>query len=371
MVLIFPEETAPKNPWLYVWPWLFALRGFTSLSWYFGFPFSHEVGMRATHILEAVFVIVLLTVLTRNFRTAGPLGRRQLKWAVYGLYMGTVPVLAATFIAASAPQLWWIQEASIGAVVLTPFCLFIAIIRFNLFDIDRLISSTAAYTILFGVLATGALFLAPRLTDAISQFLGLSPSFVQLVFVAILALSVSIGQAYLRSLIERIFFAEQHALRQGITELLQTLPAGPDQWELLPRLGEKLNTLLHSESCVIYAYSGTTYASLFVKGSIVSPVFDIRSGLWGAIQARNMYMDEEDWRRSARVLLRPSERAVLDRLRIGFVLPLGQGTPPPFFLILGPKQSGGVYTATDAALLKNVARTVAAQLEREVSVSSE
>jgi hypothetical protein len=366
MVLIFPEETAPKSPWMYVWPWLFALRGFTAFSWYFGFPFSHEVGMRATHLLEVVFVIVLLTVLTRNFRAAGPLGRRQLKWAVYGLYIGTIPVLAATFIAAFAPQLWWIQEASIGAVILTPLCLFIAIIRFNLFDIDRLINSTAAYTILLSLLATGALFLVPSLTDAVSQFLGLSASVLQLVFFAILALLVIPGQSYLRSYIERIFFAERYALERGITDLLQTLPDCADQHELLSRIGERLSGLLRPESCVIYAYSDTVYSSQFVKGSIVPPIFDARSGLWGAVQTRYAYADEEEWRRAARVLLRPSERAVLDRVRIGFVLPLGQSNPPPFFLVLGPKQSGDVYTATDATLLRKVAQAAAAQLDREV-----
>jgi len=364
MVLIFPEETAPKSPWMYVWPWLFALRGFTAFSWYFGFPFSHEVGMRATHGLEIMFVVVLLAALTRNFRTAGPLGRRQLKWAVYGLYIGTVPVLAATSIAALAPQLWWIQEASIGTVILTPLCLFIAIIRFNLFDIDRLINSTAAYTVLLGLLATGALFLAPGLTHVASQFLGLSPRTGQLVFSAILALFVIPGQAYLRPHIERTFFAERHALEQGIADLLQTLPDCADQHELLSRIGERLSALLRPESCVIYAYSGTAYHSLFVKGSIVPPVFDIRSGVWGAVQTRNAYADEDEWRRSARVLLRPSERAFLDRLRIGLVLPLGHSTTPPFFLVLGPKQSGDMYTVTEATLLKNVAKTVAVQLER-------
>ena len=364
-VLIFPEETASSNKWIFVCSWVFALRGLTAISWYFGFPFPHEVGMRATHILEIALVATLLAIFTRNFFRAGPLGRRQLKWVVYGLYIGTVPVLTATTLATFAPQLWWLQEASIGAVVLTPLCIFIAIVRFNLFDIDRLISATAAYTIVLGVLLAGALLFAPRLVQAISPLLGLSSGAGQLLFSGILVLLVIPGQAYLRPQIERFFFAEQYALEQGIADLLRTLPECADQNELFTHVGEQLYNLLRPESCVVYAHGGTTYTPVFVKGSMVAPVFEVRSGLWGAVQTRNDYGDEEEWRRSARVLLRPSERSLLDRLRVGFVLALGQSKPPPFFLLFGPKQSGDVYTATDSTRLKNVAKTVSQQLEHE------
>ena len=363
--LVLPEEVAPTAQWMFFWPWIFSLRGVTALSWYFGFPFPHRVGLYSTHVLEATYALALLGILTRNFFRAGPLGRRQLKWVIYGFYIGGMPTLAAATLALFEPRLWWLREASIGTVVFIPLCVFIAIVRFKFFDIDHLISSTAVYTIALGLLVTGGLFLAPGFTHAVSQFLGLSPRAGQLVFCAILALFVIPGQAYLRPHIERTFFAERYALKQGIADLLHTLPDCGDQHELLSRIGERLSALLRPESCVIYVYSGTVYISLFVKGSTVPPVFDVRSGLWGAVETRNAYADEEEWRRSARVLLRPSERAVLDRLRIGFVLPLGQSKPPPFFLALGPKQSGDVYTATDATLLKNVATVVAVRLNRE------
>ncbi|MGE0825535.1 MAG: hypothetical protein AB7G75_16975 [Candidatus Binatia bacterium] len=362
--LVLPEEVAPTARWMFFWPWIFSLRGVTAFSWYFGVPFSHRLGLYSTHLLEATYALALLGILTRNFFQAGPLGRRQLKWVLYGFYIGGMPTLAAATLALFEPRLWWLREASVGMVVFIPLCVFIAIVRFKFFDIDRLISSTAAYTILLGLLATSGLLLAPGLTHAASQIFGLSPGSGQVVFTSVFALFVIPGHGYLRPQIERIFFAERYALERGVADLLQTLPECTDQHELLAHMGERLHNLLRPESCVIYEQSGTTYPPLFVKGSIVPPVFDGRSGLWGAVQTRNAYADEEEWRRSARVVLRPSERAVLDRLRIGFVVPLGQTKPPPFFLVLGPKQSGDVYTATDATLLKNVAKTVSAQLER-------
>ena len=127
----------------------------------FGIPLPPAVGFRATHILNVAFIVTLLVMLTRNFRRASPLGRRQLKWVVYGLYIGTVPVLVAIMIAMVEPRLWWLQEVSMVAMVLTPVCLCIAIVRFHLFDIDRLISATAAYTILSVLLLAGGLTVSP------------------------------------------------------------------------------------------------------------------------------------------------------------------------------------------------------------------
>ena len=92
----------------------------------------------------ATFIVLL----TRNFHRADPLGRRQLKWFVYGIYIGTMPVLAADMVITLDPSWWWLHEIATTAVALIPLCIFIAIVRFNLFDIDRLISATAAYTIL-------------------------------------------------------------------------------------------------------------------------------------------------------------------------------------------------------------------------------
>ena len=77
-VLIFPAEVAPPGgrvPW---WPWLFAVFGPISSSWVYGVPFPPEVGFRAVFAVNVAFIVTLLAVLTRNFRRAGPIGRRQL-----------------------------------------------------------------------------------------------------------------------------------------------------------------------------------------------------------------------------------------------------------------------------------------------------
>src|SRR5262249_11122141 len=147
-VLILPEESLLTDARQPVWPWLFAIFGPVATSMAFGVPLPPAIGLPAFSIVNVTFFITLLVLITRLFHRSDPIGRRQLKWVVYGLYIGTVPALIAGVSTALDPSLWWFYEIVTIPVALIPVCIFIAIIRFNLFDIDRLISATAAYTIL-------------------------------------------------------------------------------------------------------------------------------------------------------------------------------------------------------------------------------
>src|SRR5262249_60033285 len=48
-----------------------------------------------------------------------------------------------------APALWWLYDASLAFTIVLPVCLFIAFARYNLLDVDRLVT-TAAISPLIG-----------------------------------------------------------------------------------------------------------------------------------------------------------------------------------------------------------------------------
>jgi hypothetical protein len=363
-ILILPEEVAPTNRWMFAWPWLFALRGVTAYSWYFGWPLSHELGMRATNLLEFAFLVVLLAVLTVHFRRAGPLGRRQLKWLVYGFYIGVAPVLAGAIIAILDPELWWAQEASMSAIVFIPVCLSIAILRFNLFDVDRLISSTAAYSILLIILGAGALTAVPTLSASLSTLVGVERAVGNVALSLFLAAVVLPGQRYLRPQIERLFFAHRYAVEQGVQQLVRALPSHNTPQSLLAFIGERLFTVLRAEHCVMYGKVDTHYLPLFIHGSIAPPPFEAHSPLVGALQARAVAVDIDRWQRTMRVSLNRSERTLLDRLRLAAVLPIGRGEAPLAFLCLGQKRSGDIYTSTDFKALRTIGEKASEALQR-------
>ena len=57
---------------------------------------------------------------------------------------------------------------SIWTVPLFPAALVVSVVRFNLFDVDRLLSAAASYNVVLVVLGAGALIMVPRAAEAAS-----------------------------------------------------------------------------------------------------------------------------------------------------------------------------------------------------------
>ena len=92
----------------------------------------------------------------------------------------------------------------------------VSVVRFNLFDVDRILSATASYNILVVVLAAGALVVVPRLAEAVSGVAGVDPGAGQVVLSLALAALVIPAHRRLRPQIDRLFFKERFAVDQGI-----------------------------------------------------------------------------------------------------------------------------------------------------------
>jgi hypothetical protein len=100
-------------------------------------------------VLIAVTGLAALVSLAFRYRRAGTTERAQLKWLVYAAAVIVVAVFAQNLFASNNLQ----NAISIGAVALVPVAIGIAVLRYRLYDIDRVISRTLAYAILTGLLA--------------------------------------------------------------------------------------------------------------------------------------------------------------------------------------------------------------------------
>jgi hypothetical protein len=83
-----------------------------------------------------------------RYRRAGTAERAQLKWLVYVAAVIVVASLASLSVASNNLQ----NAISSGAVALVPVAIGIAVLRYRLYDIDRIISRTVAYAIITGLL---------------------------------------------------------------------------------------------------------------------------------------------------------------------------------------------------------------------------
>ena len=99
--------------------------------------------------LIAATGLAAIVSLAFRYRHAGTAERAQLKWLVYAGALIVVALLASVPIASNNLQ----NAISSGAVALVPVAIGIAVLRYRLYDINRVISRTVAYAIVTGLLA--------------------------------------------------------------------------------------------------------------------------------------------------------------------------------------------------------------------------
>jgi class 3 adenylate cyclase len=360
-VFLFPDDREPEGRWHRIWPWFFAVQGVFA-------------GLIASRMAIAVFgwlavsalgALAVVAVATWKYLGADRIARRQVRWAVLGLYLAALPAVVASILSGIDPRFGSLFFASFWAVSLAPVFLVVSILRFNLFDVDRLLSATASYNILLVLFAAGALVVVPRVAEAMSGAVGVDPGVGQIVLSFALAAAVIPAHRRLRPQIDRLFFRERYALDRGVGELLPSLSACADARELTERAGRELHRLLRPEACVVYARVEDSYAPVFAEGRAVPSAFAAESPLVGTLRARRGALSlSAEGRRPDEAALGPFDRAALETLGAEVVVPVRQGDTLPAFLCLGPKRSGDVYTSTDLSLLAAVAETVSQQLQR-------
>ena len=116
--------------------------------------------VNALFLLVLAFWLVFVARLVLSWRRASGDRRQQLKW----LMAGSVVAVAGTVVSNMVPALNPAATA-VGVGVVLPVCLGVAILKYRLYDIDRIISRTLAYAIVTGLLVglyAGLVLLATR-----------------------------------------------------------------------------------------------------------------------------------------------------------------------------------------------------------------
>jgi class 3 adenylate cyclase len=362
---LFPPEIVPPGGRLARWPWMFLLFGPIVLGFTTGMPIPPSIALPGAFATNVAFLVALFAVLGRNYLRATPVGRRQIKWAVLGIYVGTAPVLAADVVTAFRPHLYWLHDAAVVFEILIPACMLIALVRYNLFDVDRLITSTAAYSAL--LIFAGAALLAgvPRAAHAMSTTTAVDQGTAQLVLSLVVAAAVLPAARAVRPLVERLFFADRHALVSGVDALLRDLSTADDPAALLAGTAERLDALLRPQTLVLYG-GGDPPVPILARGIEVEacPMLPADGQVLATLRSRRAPLDVGGLPEVARSLLAPGDRAAIAGLHAAVLLPLLRGGELAGVLSIGNKRSGDIYTATDLTLLAAVADKVAGELQR-------
>ena len=227
-----PTGSPPASRWARFGPWIFALFGAFDVSRFHGFPLSWQAGALGNGMLGIVYMGALVVVQLRAWRGADALGRRKLKWVLLGFYLSAVPYALAEAAAAHHPAWGYLLAIAVSGLAVLPICLVIAISRYNFLDVDTVLSTTGALTLLAALFLAFAIMTVPAAAAELSAATGLHEIVSR--SIALLAL---IGLLFplhgrVRQEIERIAFADRRNLTDGVTKLVQDLRAArrPTRW---------------------------------------------------------------------------------------------------------------------------------------------
>jgi len=355
--LVFPEESAPRGG-MPLWPWLFAATGPAVTCWAFGVPFGFRGANELTLALQVAAIAALGARLVQSYRACGPIGRRQLKWVLVGFWVGLSPAELAALAAVAVPALWWLYELALVFAIALPICLLIALARFNLLDVDRLITRAAISPVIGIGLITLGFLTVPKMASAAQEWV--DPKVSQP------ALSIALGGAAFAILrrVDRVLqdrvYPERRILALEAQRLRRELAECASGADVLALLGERVAQILQLVTAAIYARASSAFSPVFARGPAVSPAFALDGPLARALAARATPLEPfAGWRDDD-----PAESAALAAMGVELAVPVVPGDELAAFACLGGKRSGDIFTATDRALLQSLADKAADELTR-------
>ncbi|HXZ86679.1 MAG TPA: adenylate/guanylate cyclase domain-containing protein [Myxococcota bacterium] len=355
---LFPEEVAPPSGREPRWPWLFAANGPVVSAWAFGVPRWFPGASELAFLIQCAFIASLVALLTRSYRRSGATGRRQLRWVVLGFWVGLVPALLASAVALVVPALWWLYEISLLFTLAIPLCLFIALARYNLLDVDRLLTSAAISPLLgIGLITFGFLAVPPTAAAAQSW---VSPTVSQPALSLLLAAFAFLLLRRIDRELQDWVYPERAKLTVEAHKLYAELSACEKPADVLTLLGQRLGALLQLQTAAVYARGADAFSPVFAHGPAVSRGFALDGPLPRALAARAAPLEPfASWRDED-----PAERRALAEMGVEVALPVLVHGDVAAFACLGGKRSGDVFTATDRALLQGLADRAAIELQR-------
>jgi len=362
-LLLFPDDRVPEGAWYRWWPWLLSVpqAAFLGLSYTRWISLGDVGGLT----VGAVGTCIFLATATYKYRRSAPLVRRQMRWALLGAYGAMLPIAVAEAVAVLEPRLSWVTYLGFGAFVFLPLSIVVSVTRFNLFDIDRILSELASLNaVALGMGAAGVL-LVPSVAETLSGTVGMDPATLRWVLSVALVLAVIPIHRIVHPKVEQLVFTARWDLEQRVADAIPGLAECRDAGAVLRCVGETVNELMRPEGCAVHANAGERFTPVFVSHPAEPSVLEATGPLARAMAQRRVPLHLGTLgRRSDDATLAPADRDVAARLISQVVVPVRRDATLSAFVCLGPKHSGDVYTTTDLSHLTAIAEAAARELRR-------
>jgi hypothetical protein len=158
-----------------------------------------------------------------RYRHAGIVEREQIKWLLYaGAFFAVTYALTFFLTPTDANSDAWGNLALTFAILLLPFAIAIAILRYRLYDIDIIIRKTLQYGVVTGLLALvyfGSIVLLQSLFDAVT---GAQSPVVIVISTLLIASLFNPLRHRVQGFIDRRFFRQKYDAQQVLAQFAQT-----------------------------------------------------------------------------------------------------------------------------------------------------
>lgn len=191
-----------------------------------------EAGTEGFLTLLGLLMLAVLAHRVARYRRASSVEQHQLKWFLVAI-LGILLFPASLLLGLSEG---WFQAADAISTSLWPLAILLAITRYRLYEVDRVLSRTLAYAIVAGVLA--GVFVA-----GVTSLTALLPEMDQLAVatttVGVMALSSPLLRR-VRDALDRRFDRSRYEARRVVGEFSRTIADDRDREAVPARLAEVL-----------------------------------------------------------------------------------------------------------------------------------
>jgi hypothetical protein len=104
----------------------------------------------AGFIIGFMFAIPATISVIARYRKAGEIERHQIKWLLAATSLFALAYISGAVTDDSNDLSWWVVSFALAAI---PISILFAVLRYRLYEIDRILSRTVSYVIVLGVLA--------------------------------------------------------------------------------------------------------------------------------------------------------------------------------------------------------------------------
>lgn len=225
-------------------------------------------------ILVLVVPIGGVVAMVVRYRRALLVVRTQIRWVIYGSAIAAITFPLGVWFLADQP--FWSGFFTLIAIAIVPFTITLAITRYRLFDIDRLISRTLAYALVVAtltiaylavILGVGALATAMSPTDADWP--------IPVVATALVAIGFQPVRKRALRVADRLVFGKERTPYEALAGIKEV-----ELDDLLPQIAQLVTESTAALGAVVWLSTGTDLepAAVFPEGTKIPGPIPLEDG---------------------------------------------------------------------------------------------